>query len=368
MRAVICGVGRMGTAIAWAMDKLGFDLTGMDTNPDAANNIPSSSNNLFFIVDDAEDITRGLSAQEKPDVVISSLPYHQTETVGLWCIANGVRYCDLGGRVDVSERINSMAKDFASKPVFTDLGLAPGWVNILAEQGFLELHGGGQIIKVEMMVGGLPSYLESNSNPLRYGVTWSVDGLINEYRDDCLILENGQITKVKGMDGLESLETKSLGKMEAFYTSGGASHSIHSMRRRGVNNCCYKTIRYGGHRNIVKFLIEDCGLDDESLNKIFQDGCGRPNKDEVIIVAKVYKDNKTWHEEKLIKSDERFSAMQKATAFPASCVASIMAEGKLEGDKGQHRDYYTQYSNVSTYADVPLDLFNKRLDILGVYD
>ena len=34
---------------------------------------------------------------------------------------------------------------------------------------------------------------------------------------------------VKGMDGLEELETEKLGKLEAFYTSGGASHSIHSM-------------------------------------------------------------------------------------------------------------------------------------------
>jgi len=90
MKCLVLGVGRMGTAIAYAMDKLGFHVIGMDTNPEAANNIPKKANledgktprNEFFIVENAEDICRGIEAQEKPDVVISSLPYHQTEIVG----------------------------------------------------------------------------------------------------------------------------------------------------------------------------------------------------------------------------------------------------------------------------------------------
>ena len=131
MRALVLGVGRMGTAIAYGMDKLGFHVTGMDTNPEAANNIPQKVNlidgetprNEFFIVKNAEDICRGIEAQVKPDIVISSLPYHQTEIVGKYCVDNGVRYCDLGGRVDVSQNINDHAKQHATKPVFTDLGL-----------------------------------------------------------------------------------------------------------------------------------------------------------------------------------------------------------------------------------------------------
>jgi lysine 6-dehydrogenase len=366
----------MGTAIAYAMDKLGFDVCGMDTNVEAAKNMPrprtttfvqGSPPRDFFIVDDAEDICKGIVAVgPRPDIVISSLPYHQTEVVGKWCVDNEVRYCDLGGRVDVSKSINDHAKQSATRPVFTDLGLAPGWVNILAEQGYKELHAPADDIHIEMMVGGLPDYLESSNNPLRYAVTWSVDGLINEYRDDCLILENGQIKTVKGMSGVELIEGEKFGPMEAFYTSGGASHSIHSMKDRGVKNCSYKTIRYRGHGDMVRFLIRDCGLDDEALNKIFLEGCGNANKDEVIIVAKVTRGNRTWREEKLIKSDDQFSAMQKATAFSISSVAAIMAQGKLEGDKEQHRDYWTQYPVSLSYADVPFDEFDDNLKILGL--
>ena len=365
MKALVLGVGRMGTAIAYAMDKLGFEVGGMDTNLDAAKNMPLGSD--FFIVDDAEDICKGMPlVGSRPDIVISSLPYHQTEIVGKWCIDNEVRYCDLGGRVDVSKSINDHAKQFATRPVFTDLGLAPGWVNILAEQGYKELNGPADDTHIKMMVGGLPDYLESANNPLRYAVTWSVDGLINEYRDDCLVLENGKIKTVKGMEGLEEVEGEKFGLMEAFYTSGGASHSISSMEQRGVKNCSYKTLRYKGHRDIVKFLIRDCNLDDETLNKIFLEGCGTTNKDEVIIFAEVKRGNRTWREEKVVKADEKFTAMQKATAFSISSVAAIMGQGKLEGNKEQHRDYWTQYSKCLSYEDVPFDEFNKNLSILGI--
>ena len=376
MTALVLGVGRMGTAIAHAMDKLGFHVVGMDTNPEAVNNMPFKVNledgktpkNEFFVVKDTGDLVQGVSYHKHlADIVISSLPYHQTEAVGLHCVRNGLRYCDLGGRVDVSQRINESAKEIASMPVFTDLGLAPGWVNILAEEGYQSLYGGSQITNVNMMVGGLPDYSLSSQNPLRYCISWSPDGLINEYKDDCIVLEDGEIKTVKGMDGIESVESNKLGKLEAFYTSGGASHSIHSMKARGVNNCSYKTLRYKGHGAMVKFLMRDCQLDDETLNKIFVEGCGHCDKDEVIVIAKVEKDNKTWKEEKLVRSDDRFSAMQKATAFPISAVASLMAEGYFDNRVTEHRGGDIKMPFTLSYADVPHDDFNKRLETLGLY-
>ena len=138
------------------------------------------------------------------------------------------------------------------------------------------------------------------------------------------------------------------------------------MQRRAIKNCSYKTMRYRGHGDMVRFLIRDCNLDDDTLNKIFLEGCGKANKDEVFIVAEVSGGDKTWRQEKVIKSDERFSAMQKATAFSISSVAAIMAEGKLEGNKTQHRDYWEQYSPCLSYEDVPFQEFNNNLIKLGI--
>ena len=371
MKVALIGVGRMGSAIAWAMNELGFTVTGVDSRASSCEVINElSGRHSFRLVGkdflNYNDALHQLFSSIKPDVVISSLPYYQTFAIANYCIGAELRYCDLGGRVDVSHKINELAKEKATKPVMTDLGLAPGWVNILAEEGYRNLHGPEGDTTIEMMVGGWPDYLESNNNPLRYGITWSVDGLINEYKDDCVILEEGEIKIVKGMDGLEDVETSKLGKLEAFYTSGGASHSIHSMKERGVKNCYYKTLRYRGHCDIINFLIRDCDLDNEVLNKIFVEGCGFAKKDEVIILAKVRKGNTIWNEEKSIKSDLNFSAMQKATAYPISAVASLMAEGMLEGKRDQHRDYYTAYPKALAYRDIPFEEFNKKINLLGL--
>ena len=82
----------------------------------------------------------------------------------------------------------------------------------------------------------------------------------------------------------------------------------------------------------------------------------------------MHKDNKTWSEEKSIKSDERFSAMQKATAFPIASVAALMAEGVFDGNKDERRDYYTQYPKALSYEDVPFDRFKENLSILELDD
>ena len=289
-QVVVFGVGRMGTAISYAMNKLGYYVVGVDNNQDAANNfrkyIPKSEEGIFYLCDE-RDYDELLVKFHQPEVVISSLPYHQTQSLAEFCIDSGIRYCDLGGRVDVSENVNNYATDNATKPVMTDLGLAPGWVNILAEQGYSQIN--GQVDKIEMMVGGLPCALLMLCPPLNYACTWSIDGLINEYKDDCEVVIDGEIKTERGMEGLEDVEMEILGKtLEAFYTSGGASHSIRTMKERGVKDCSYKTLRYKGHCDAVRFLIRHAKLEiDEEMEKIFKKGCPpQPWGDVVMIKVK----------------------------------------------------------------------------------
>ena len=290
--------------------------------------------------------------------------------IGYWCIDNEFRYCDLGGRVDVSRNINNYAEGVAKVPVMTDLGLAPGWINIMAEWGYSEMH--GKVDDVKMMVGGLPT-MEVN-RPLDYIVTWSIDGLINEYRDDCEVLSSGNILTLPGMRGYEKVFFKSLDKkLEAFYTSGGASHSVASMKERGVRNCSYKTLRYLGHRDAVQFLIRQSELNDDCLKQIFERGCRKPDgalgemtKDMVLMKTKLSGERLKWSKELIVFPQKDFSAMQRATSSPISAVASLMAEGELEGDREQHRDYWTKYPSKLTYRDIPFEKFNSKLEELGL--
>jgi len=366
MKAAVLGVGRMGEAICYAMKNLGFEVIGIDSNKDAVRNfrkhIVGGSTGVFYATDENKSWRRPLRFED-PDVVISSLPYHQTEEVARWCIDNGIRYCDLGGRVDVSRRINEYAKEKATKPVFTDLGLAPGWANILAEHGCKQLH--SPVDSVKMMVGGLPT--EKVNHPLDYVVTWSIDGLINEYKDACEVLMDGEIRTVPGMSHPEAVDCNVLGNLEAFCTSGGASHTVRSMKEKGVRNCCYKTLRYEGHRDIVSFLIKN--QSEECVREAFEKGCKCPSSsgDVVLIKVFVYGEKIKWKEELAIFGDsEGFSAMQKATAFPIASVAHLMAEGTFDKDMEQRRDYWIPYPKSLSYGHIPYEKFKNRLTLLGL--
>lgn len=363
MRALVFGVGRMGTTIAYAMDKLGFTVIGVDSNVAAAENVPAGRENSFLVIDDETDFQKCLETTS-PDIVISSLPYHQTEPLAKTCVDLGIRYCDLGGRVDVSANINEYAKENASKPVMTDLGLAPGWVNILAEEGCRRVH--GNVDGVKMMVGGLPAI--PTNPPLNYAVTWSIDGLINEYRDDCEVLINGEVETVKGMEGLEEVNFGLLAdeELEAFYTSGGAAHTIQTMKQRGVKNCSYKTIRYKGHRDAVRFLIRNADLSDECLDSVFKKGCCSSNGDIVLIKSEVVGGDLKWKKEIIVGYDNKFSAMQKSTAFSISSVAALMAEGIFDERTVQNRGGDVKLPVVLNYKDIPYDKFVKNLEKLDL--
>jgi lysine 6-dehydrogenase len=344
MKAAIVGTGRMGKAIAWAMDKLGCtELVLVDSVMDSlsacAEGLSCSTESILSDVQEPNP-----AFLKDSDIVISSLPYYHNEKLARHCIDHQLPYCDLGGHISTSNGINEYAKNKGSV-VMTDLGLAPGWVNILAERGYNSHDDLPETI--EMLVGGLPI---KPSNYLKYSCTWSHDGLINEYKDQCEVLINGFNTLADGMSGLTDIKT-SLGVMEAFYTSGGASHTIKTMQKRGVQNCCYKTIRHKGHCEALKFLIHDCGLDDKGLIALLNTACP-PAPDLVIVKVRVgdYKNIADWREEKIVYSNDKFSAMQMATAFPISVAAYLIGTGDFNGPLA--------------YKDIPYEEFETKLNRL----
>ena len=358
MKALIFGVGRMGQCIAYAMSRLGYEVICADTVP-TEYRLKGLVSKYTFVHLKSDKSFKKVIKDAEPDIVISSLPYHQLLPVATYCITNDIRYCDLGGRVDVSEDINQLAKEKATKPVFTDLGLAPGWINIVTEHLICGLH---KIDDIRMYVGGLPVL---KNNPLNYLVTWTVDGLLNEYVDDCIVLKNGKLVTVPGMTGLQTVKT-GLDELEAFYTSGGASHTLDRMKKRGVKNCSYRTFRYPGHIKVIEFLARKCKLDGRTMKHIFEAGCtgDKNDSDLVILRSEVIYGDMTRVYEKVVYSSGPFSAMQRATAYSLSTVASLMGAGRLDDRTIQQRGYSDRLPMSLQYSDVPYSEFESILNSL----
>lgn len=338
-RAVVVGAGQMGVVIAWAMGELGFDVCLVDPYADLVKACESVSRWEGPCVTGGTNLDSCLAGWE-PDVVISAAPYHQNQSIFDKCLKLRIPYCDLGGDTETSKAIRNRSAEHESL-AFTDLGLAPGYVNILAE----ELYRINPTTKtMYMRAGGLP--VDGD-----YAMTWSVDGLVNEYRGKCVAIQDGKLVEAEAM-GDRELEHVFGGDYEAFNTKGGFACSAESFFAKGIREANYKTLRNRGHCDKLNFLMNDCKLSDEDLKLALENCFGYTQKDVVYILVRSDGCVLTLS----IPHDSRFTAMQKATAFPAAAVASLVADGEFA------------FVSDPIYEDVPFDEMSYRLDQLGFFD
>jgi lysine 6-dehydrogenase len=173
-----------------------------------------------------------------------------------------------------------------------------------------------------------------------------LDGLINEYVEPAKILKDGRLTAVESMGGLEEIRFPvPFGKMEAFYTSGGGA-ALPEMLKGKVKNLDYKTIRYPGHAEKIRAGIE-MGLASQKEIAIGKTKVAPravwikllsellPKNGPDVILLRVWLEGfKAERKMRLIyelveKADSKFTAMMKATAFPASVIALLLARGEI---------------------------------------
>ena len=197
----------------------------------------------------AEGVMRGARA------ALSAVPYRFNAGLARAAVRAGASFCDLGGNNDVvrAELALDAAARAAGVTVVPDCGLAPGMVSVLAADAVASLD---RTDSLDLRVGGLP---QRRGGLLDYSLVFSIEGLVNEYVEDALVLEDGEPKVVPSLADFEALELpEPWGLLEAFNTSGGTSTLPETYRGR-VRRLTYKTIRYPGHGRVFRAL-KDLGL------------------------------------------------------------------------------------------------------------
>jgi saccharopine dehydrogenase-like NADP-dependent oxidoreductase len=117
----------------------------------------------------------------------------------------------------------------------------------------------------DAVINALPAF---PTNALKYNLTWSVDGLISGYCHPCEAIRGGQNIEVLPLEGLEHFSLDGT-EYEAFNTSGGLGTLCETLAGR-VQTLDYKSVRYPGHRDLMKLLLEELQLnqDTETLKAI----------------------------------------------------------------------------------------------------
>ena len=259
------------------------------------------------------------------DAVVSAGPFAVNKTIALVAAKLGIGYFDLTEDVATTEFVTQLE---TTGTLIPQCGLAPGAINICAAHMIKEFD---EVDEVLMRVGALPKY---TTNEMSYYLSWSTNGLINEYCNSADAIYEGEKVKVMPLEGMEKLiiEGKSY---EAFNTSGGCATMCDTYEGK-VKNLTYKTIRYPGHQAHMKFLFSDLHLkkNRDVLENLFDKEVPRTTNDVVLFFVKVIGkidgilQEKTYC--KKIQGEGDFSAIQLTTASGVCSVLEMYLNNQIK--------------------------------------
>jgi saccharopine dehydrogenase-like NADP-dependent oxidoreductase len=358
---VLFGAGKIGRMIAAFLSASGdYKLLVADNDAQRLRRVAARERVETALVDVADRHAVETALQGR-DCVISALSFNFNAQLAEAAIARKVSYFDLTEDVETTRRIKTVAA--AAHPGQTFMpqcGLAPGAVAILAKHLTTSFD---RLDTVHMRVGALPQF---PSNALRYNLTWSTDGLINEYCNPCEAIQDGRRSDLRPLEGLEHFWLNGV-QYEAFNTSGGVGTLCETLdgQLRELN---YKTIRYPGHRDLMSFLIDDLRLGErrDLLKDVLERAVPVTFQDMVVVFCTA----SGWRSNQLVQiSDARviysqniygeaWSAIQISTAAALCAVLDLKFESKLR-DKGFVRQEEVVLDDFAAnrfgryYADAP---------------
>jgi saccharopine dehydrogenase-like NADP-dependent oxidoreductase len=331
-RVLLLGAGKIGRMIArFLMDSGDYELIVGDVRDAALERVAKLTGAATARVDAANQAELA-AAMQGIQTVVSALSFHHNPTVAQAALGAGASYFDLTEDVATSDAVAAVAGTAANGQIFMpQCGLAPGFISIVANHLIQWFE---RVETVRMRVGALPQF---PTGELKYNLTWSTDGLINEYCNPCEAIHAGRRVDLLPLEGLEHFSLDGV-HYEAFNTSGGLGTLADTFAGK-VRELNYKTVRYLGHRDQVKLLLDELRLSEnrEQLKEILERAVPVTFQDVVVTFCTVT----GWRKGLLVQKsdarkiyhqkigDEMWSAIQITTAAGVCAVLDLHVADRL---------------------------------------
>jgi saccharopine dehydrogenase-like NADP-dependent oxidoreductase len=330
MRIAVVGSGKIGDTICELLLATGdYELTLLD----------ASETNLAAVADHDQLTRQQLDVCDQAALqkaiaghfaVLCATPFYLTPVVAEAAKATGLHHLDLTEDIACTRKVGELAEG-AATAFIPQCGLAPGFISIVAHwlcEKFDELD------VVRLRVGALPRY---PTNSLSYNLTWSTEGLINEYCEPCDAIMGGQKITLPALTQRRQFSLDGT-RYESFNTSGGLGSLADTLAGR-VNNLSYQTLRYPGHLDIMRTLLHDLRLTErrELLRDILEYAIPATYQDVALIFATVsgLRDGRLQQETYVNRVYGRTepgaerSAIQLTTASGICAMLDLLVAGKL---------------------------------------
>jgi len=279
-RVLLLGGGKIGRTIArFLAATRDYSVRVVDADARALDSVADHPR-IERVLADATDRRALLRLMQQRDSVVSSLGYRFNPLVAECALESGLSYFDLTEDITTTRLVRELGERAQPGRVFVpQCGLAPGFVGISGHSLAKRLD---SVDVLSLRVGALPLY---PTNALKYALTWSTDGLINEYCNPCDVIADGRRREVTALEGLEEISIDGV-RYEAFHTSGGVGTLAETLEGR-VRELDYKTLRYPGHRDRMQFLLHDMRLASrrELLKELLEQAVPMTTQDVVVVLC-----------------------------------------------------------------------------------
>lgn len=282
---MITGAGKIGSLIACLLAESGdyqVHIADVEFSGTDVTRLLQTMPQIKTVAMDVKDEHAILTYFQANNIiaVISSLPYFLNTHVAKVAKAAKAHYFDLTEDTSVTDAVKQIAQG-AETAFVPQCGLAPGFISIAANSLMREFD---ECMHAELRVGALP---QRANNALHYSLTWSTDGVINEYGNLCYGIENGKPAVMRPLEGLEAIQIDGC-EYEAFNTSGGVG-SLAQLYEGKIQTLNYKTMRYPGHCEKMRLLMNDLKLneDRDTLKRILERAIPKTYQDIVIVYVTV---------------------------------------------------------------------------------
>ena len=343
MKVIVLGSGKIGSIIArdFSESNPGAKVTLGDISEERARAAASGIKRAIgttITTSDHEALTEQLSEY---DLILGALPgdygYRALEAA----IEAKVDTVDVSFTPENPMQLDGAAKN-AGVTVIPDCGVAPGLSSILTGYSVSRLD---KVQEAHIMVGGIP---ETPVPPLGYTITWSAEGLIDEYVREVTIIEKGEKVQVPALSGLEEIDFPGVGELEAFYTDGLRTLAVSFPE---VESMWEKTLRYSGHVEKVRLLRELGFFSDEPVTvegtevqprlvtaRLLERTLWKPEVGDLLAMNIEVRGEaggkKAGFRHRIVDRfdhDTGVTAMARTTAYTASIVAGMLAQGTIKG-------------------------------------
>ena len=329
-KIVVVGAGKIGSVIAEMLAETGdYTVTVADQSAIALAHLPKHPGITAAAIDVADPAALD-AVLAGAFAVLSAAPFHLTGKVAEAAARVGCHYLDLTEDVATTRAVKGLAEG-ARTAFIPQCGLAPGFISIAGAE---LARGFERVEELRLRVGALPRF---PSNALGYNLTWSTEGVINEYCEACEALVDGERREVEPLEGLETFALDGVA-YEAFNTSGGLG-SLAEVLAGKAKNLNYKSVRYPGHCGLMKTLLNDLNLRHrrDLLKDVLEGAVPGTEQDVVVffVTASGWRDGRLMQESyagRVLGEHHGkgfWSAIQVTTAAGICTVLDLLVEGRL---------------------------------------